>query len=586
MEQQLPSAINDQLSDKMRKLLEERKSALRYQERKHSDWNENYELSRNKVRTNRLTQRQAVNIPLVKETEKTLLSRIDDPPNVSWKELSGDEQKQLYYQEIWDDMFRNKKFEWKDVLDKKNVLRYGLSTKMFNLDDNGVDIQIMDTFDVVYDPLTNPLDIESARFVIRLNIFRSLREILADPRYEQDGKDKLKLWLMSKEGLIQSGAAKKAFDEKLIRIKAMGLQSPDFPLFAGGDVVVNLTEHFTQIWNGKEFERHVVVYADSNMELMDEKLIDVMGADFWPFDMWMEDPETNDIYPDSIDDMIRTPNKIINVWFSQLIENRTIRNFQMHWYDATVQGYKPQTYEPGPGRMLPAPGDPNKTIMPVDISGLDETLNAIEFVTNIVERATSATAIDKGQAQQQDMTLGEIKILVSNSLERTLAMAKFYRGSWYSTAKKWDALMQANPPATLTLSKLSRNGKMYQKKVYAKEWASKAGYEPSVMSSSEQEQDKTTTIQRFQFLLTMFPNNPALRLIAQKRSLEIVDLSPDELRQVEDAEKELQLQQQQAAQLAAQNPQPQGQPQQPGQPQANPELDGIMNQVQQLQQLG
>ena len=47
----------------------------------------------------------------------------------------------------------------------------------------------------------------------------------------------------------------------------------------------------------------------------------------------------------------------------------------------------------------------------------------------------------------------------------------------------------------------------------------------------------------------MFPNNLALRKIAQKRSLEIVDLSPAELREVEEAEKQMQ-------QVAMQAPQP------------------------------
>ena len=40
------------------------------------------------------------------------------------------------------------------------------------------------------------------------------------------------------------------------------------------------------------------------------------------------------------------------------------------------------------------------------------------------------------------------------------------------------------------------------------------------------------------FLLGQFPNNMALKKIAQKRMLESVDLSPEEQRQVETAEEE------------------------------------------------
>ena len=128
-----PQPKSSPYEEKMEMLLKERKIARDFQERKHLDWNENYELYRNKVRTNRLTQRQAVNIPLMKETVKTLHASIDDPPNVDWKELSGDEMKELVYQEIWNDQFKKKKFEWVDALDKKNVLLYGLSTKKLNI---------------------------------------------------------------------------------------------------------------------------------------------------------------------------------------------------------------------------------------------------------------------------------------------------------------------------------------------------------------------------------------------------------------------------------------------------------------------
>jgi hypothetical protein len=94
------------VDDKMMKLIREDEAASTHQERKHQDWNENYELYRNKVRTNRLTQRQTVNIPLMKETVKTILSKVDDPPNVEWKEKASDEFKELIFQEIWNETYK------------------------------------------------------------------------------------------------------------------------------------------------------------------------------------------------------------------------------------------------------------------------------------------------------------------------------------------------------------------------------------------------------------------------------------------------------------------------------------------------
>lgn len=533
------------LTDQMQRLQTERFAAIEIQERKHEDWNENYELNRNKVKTNRLTQRQAVNIPLMKETNKTLLSKIDDAPEVDWKELGGDEVKEIYYQEVWNEQMKDGHLELVDILDKKNVLLYGYSVKKLNITETGVEPSVLDPFDILLDPMMKAWDSETARFWIQQNIFRSLRDILADDRYSQEGKQQLKMWVDAPPGITHGGINQEEYDKKMERLLAMGVDHGDFALFAAGDRIVNLTEHYTNEWNSekKEFERRVITYADNHIELSNELLEDLIGVDFWPFVYWSEDPETNDVYPDSVSDLIRPLNKVINVWFSQLIENRTLKNFQMHWF-LPLQGYTAQTYTPGAGVMLPAPPgeDINKVIKPVEISGLDDTMGAINAVIQIAERGSGATALEKGETERGQQTLGEIEILVGKAGERVTGMAKFYRLAWYEYAWKWDRMMHNNSIKFFKLFKIGRSGKVFPKKVYTRDWFSDTGYEPMVRSSSEQEIAETKSIQRWMFVLSQFPQNAALRTIAQTRMLEILDLTPDELRQVEEADQPVQQQ--------------------------------------------
>lgn len=527
----------------MERLLTEKKSAIELQQRKHADWDENYELYRNKVKTNRLTQRQAVNIPLMKETIKTLLSRIDEPPEVEWQELSGDEFKELVYQEVWNQQYRDNKLELIDILDKKNVLIYGLSVKKLNIYDSGVSIDVLDPYDVYLDPLIKSWDLESARFIVQMNIFRSVREILADDKYDSKGKEELKIWAESPAGIMASQKNKEEWEKKMERLKAMGISNKDFPYFAGGDRIVNLTEHHSKFWNGKDFEKRVYVYADDKINLYNETLKDCLGVDFWPYTVWSEDVETIDVYPDSVADLVRVPNKVLNVWFSQAIENRTLKNFQMHWF-SPGNNYTPQTYTPSPGLMLPAPAgdDINKVIKPVEINGLDESFDMINALTSIVERGTGATAIEKGQPEGGQQTLGEVQILVGKANERATAMTKFYRLAWEELAFKWDKLMHANAPKFMKLYKAGQSGKIYPKTVFSGDWKSKAGYRAKVRSSSEREVESTKSIQKWLFVLQQFPNNQALRQIGQKRELELLDLTPEELREVTDAEKQMQQQ--------------------------------------------
>lgn len=528
------------VSDKMARLLREKKSGLDFVKRKYDDWDENYTLYRNKVFTNRLTQRQNVNIPLMKETIKTLLSKVDDTPHIDWKELSGDGQKELYFQEIWNDDFDRLGLELLDIQDKKTVLLYGRSFKKMNWVNGKVEVDALDIYDVVIDPLANPLDIETARFIIHQNIFRNLDDVLADERYTKEGKDKLKIFINSGEGIIQSSKDKEKWGDKLQRLKDMGIdqQSTDEGLFAASDTVTSLTEHYRKTWNGKEYELRVIVYANDNIELMDETLESLLGVDFYPFITWAEDMETQDFWSDSPADLVRTPNKVLNVWFSQLVENRTLRNFQMHWYDASVQGYTPQTYEPGPGRMLPAPGDPKKTIMPIEISGLDETLTAIQFLTTIVERGSGAISLEKGVGPDRQTTLGEIQLLVGKAMERTIAMTKMYRNAWKEFATKYYRLVSANDTKKRTLYKTSFKGKMFPKVIYPADWQSEAGYKPIVNSTSEQDASQLQTVQKFQYIVSQFPMNKALKKVAQKRMLELVDLTPGEMKEINQEEEQ------------------------------------------------
>ena len=550
------------------KLVAEKKSALDFVSRRYEQWNENYELYRNKVKTNRLTQRQQVNIPLMKETIKTLLSKIDDAPMVDWKELSGDKDKELIFQEIWNDDYDRLNLEGIDIQDKKTVLLYGRSFKKLNWVNGQIDVKAMDIYDILVDPLTNPLDIESARYIIHQNIFRCLKDILEDDRYATEGKNKLKNYLSTEKGLIQTAKNKEEFDKKMKRVQSMGLSGDRTGtiegVIAGGDVVINLTEHYTREWDktAKEYVKKVVVYADDTIELMNETLIELMGVDFYPFITWAEDIETSDFWTDSPADLVRTPNKVLNIWFSQLVENRTLRNFQMHWYDATVQGYVPQTYEPGPGRMLPAPGDPNKTIMPVEISGLDETMTAIQFLTQIIERGSAVTSLEKGVQEPGQTTLGEVQILVGKATERTVSMAKAYRRSWQELCQKYWKILEANGGEKRTLYKQSYDGSMWPKAIYVSDWRSKFGYKAMIISTSEQEAEDTKGLQKFQYVMSQFPNNPVLRAIAQKRMLEMLDLTSQEMEKVKQAEEQLLINppmapaQMQGQPMAKQNAQP------------------------------
>ena len=111
------------------KIDQDKKSALAYRERKHDDWTDNYTLYRDKIITNRLTQRQTINIPLMRYGLQTILKDIDEAPQLYFKNLDNNTQKEVFYNEYWNKMSEINKLEVRDRIDKKQSLLFGRTFK-------------------------------------------------------------------------------------------------------------------------------------------------------------------------------------------------------------------------------------------------------------------------------------------------------------------------------------------------------------------------------------------------------------------------------------------------------------------------
>lgn len=529
---------DEQLIDK---LTQEKQVAWDFQSRRHTQWNENYELYRDFVKTNRLTQRQAINFPIMKTSLRTLLANVDDPPSLEFKCLEGGEtaqKKDLVINEMWNDNFEKLNFEDIDILDKKNVFLYGRSHKKLNFLNKEFKTEVLDNWDILVDPKTNPMDIETAKFLVHVHIFRPLRNILADEKYTQEGKNKLKSLLdtQTEGGLIKMASNQESLAAKQERLETMGVEN--FDEFGASDVIVELNEHYTQIWEGKKFVRYIVVLAmggESSAILFKKPLKEVIGIEEWPVVTWADDLELSDYWSDGKADTVRTPNRILNIWLSQLLENRTLRNYGMHWFDSTKNDYTPTQYEPKPFGMYPCPGNPSELTKQVDIPDLSESLDEMMFIKGIIEEATSATPTKKGIEGKQK-TLGEVDLMQGESNENITSIAKFYRKSWYQYANKWYAILDANVSISETLELYKEStkgsGKVFKKIVKAEDWKSKKGYKVKVLSTSEQQQKNTTEINKWIAVKNQFVDNPKLVAMAERKILEALKIPKSEIDEI------------------------------------------------------
>lgn len=510
--------------------------AIKFQERRHANWRENYSLYRDKVQTNRLTQRQSVNVPLMKETIRTILANTDETPDLTFENLENDKQKEIFINAHWEQWMVDDNFEIKDIVDKKQEALYGVSVIKLNVYDGMVHSEVLEPYDWVCDRYADPSDIDgTASYMAHINIFRTISALEANPMYDKDAIRELKKVYSTDAGLIMSEENIEQARARSERLQDMGLVDEENPML--GETVVNLTEHYVKVWDSKKEKFSIWLYVSvGDIKLATKRLEDVLNVNFFPFVSWSDDVEKTDIYPDGVGDIVRTPNKIVNSWFSQMTENRALRNFGMTFYDVTQDdSYTPQSYEASPWAWIPTPGDPNKTTKRVDIPDLSESLDEMNFVIGMVEKATASTATEKGVREEGEATLGQIKLMLSASNKRITSISKFYKIARRQFGDKWAALNEANAEhiKPVKLHKKSYKGNYFSTEVSPKDWKGEEGYSCRVVSSAERSQKGIEEVQKLQAISGMFPENKPLKKLLKQRALGIIDdLSQEEIDEV------------------------------------------------------
>lgn len=517
------------------RILKYREGAFNHQERRHDDWRETYSLYRDRVFINRLTQRQSVNVPLMKESIRTMLAKTDEFTDIYFESLSGDAQKEIFVNEYWKWYYKEDKLELKDIVDKKQVGLYGRSVMKLNLFDGRPTADVLEPYDWLCDRYADPSDIDNtASYQAHINIFRTISSIEANPLYEKEKVEELRMKYAEEMGLALSEENVKALQAKNQRMQDLGLWDINNPEL--GETYVELNEHYIKLWDEKSKRLKIWVYTTAGtITLMKKPLEDLFGINFFPFITWADDIEKTDIWSDGMGDVVRTPNKILNSWFSQMVENRTLRNFGMHFYDATASDkWIPQTYDPVPFGWYPTAGNPNETTKQVEIPDLSESMDEMNFIIGMVERATASTATEKGVQEKGDVTLGQVKLMLANSNQRITSIAKFYRLARIEFGEKWYKFLMANEKwiKPVELYKKSYKGNYFKEEVKPSDWKDEVGYVCKVMSSAEREQKTIESLQKIQAVSNMFPENIPLKMILKKKSLDMLELAPEEIDEV------------------------------------------------------
>lgn len=540
------------ISPELQKLTQDKEGGLKYRERRHSDWDENYSLYRDKVQINRLIQRQSVNLPLMKQTVRTLLKNVDDMPVLFFENLDNDLQAQVFKNEYWKWTVEKNNMEIQDIVDKRQVFLYGRSFDQWQIVDGAIKMEIEDVYDMLVSTYTDPTDLNTSRFLIHTNIFRPLSTTKRNGSYDKEALARLEEFYATQAGVIKKDENFGILSAKNQRLSDLGVPDIQDPII--GETYVQLTLNFVYDFRegSNEEELFLKVTADDREILMSKPLEEVIGVTkdhYWqnhyPYNSWADDVERLDFWTDGVADIIRTPNKVVNAWFSQLVENRSLKNLNMNLYDSTAGdgNFTPQTWTPQAWGWYGLPGKPSEVYQPMTVADLSDSLDELNFVISMAEKASGATATQQGTVNQRQVTLGEVKLALGEAQERVKGMSKFYTPAWKRRGIIFDKLCEAGADKldAVKIFKKGRNtSKIHSMEISPSNWMTPSGYNVRVWSQDEKDARDTEALQILDAVNVNIPGNPKLIEIRQRKLLEFAKLSPDEINDVMEIEKQRQ----------------------------------------------
>lgn len=539
--------------------LKDKDESKKFKERRFLQWNENYALFRDKVATNRLTQRQPINVPIIRETIQSWISKIDEAPKLRFEtrdKTNKDKDGEIVMNAIYDYYYGELKLDILDNIEKKSVGLQGRGFKKIGMSNNKVFIDMIDAYDIEIDPRVNPLDIDTATYVIQTHIFRSLKEILANEKYSASGKAKLKQFLDSKQGILKSAQDEASYNLRKQRLENLG--ATNFDEYGASDVLVELNESYKLVWDAESnsFVRHLRIIATDTVVLLDEPMKKAIGVKKIPIVTWASDPDAVDFWSDGIADNVRTFNKITNMYISQDLENRTYRNFGMYFFNTLNGTFQPRAFDAKPFGMYGVPGNPSEIVQQMKIEPLNDVANQISWLKNLIQSSVAQTPLERGVKESGEQTLGQVQISLQQSKGINQVVSKNYRAAWKELGELFYEIMVNNSRGTMKLFKKGSDGNYHAKEVTPSDWIAPSGYEVVVKVESEASAADDFDLKKIQYIKNSFMNNPVAIKLAKQKELELMGWTSQEIESIMAAENPTQpLNTQQDAPSKVNNPQ-------------------------------
>ena len=159
----------------------------------------------------------------------------------------------------------------------------------------------------------------------------------------------------------------------------------------------------------------------------------------------------------------------------------------------------------------------------------------MNFVINILEKATGATSTQQGVPEQKQVTLGEIQLMVGEAQSRVKGMSKFYTPAWQERGMMFLKLIEA-APEKLDAVKIFRKGKntnhLWARTIDPSDWMTPAGSIVKVWSQEERNSQNVDEINKVHAASSLFPGNAKMKEIERRKALSFAGVKPNDVNEV------------------------------------------------------
>jgi hypothetical protein len=471
--------------------------------------------------------RSNVMLPKAQGFVETLLSKVDDAPNIRYvKGEQADLNKERLMNALIEQDSSPMHGNWamKDLLGKKQGIIYGRAIYEYHASSAGEyksHLTLVDVYDFFIDPSAGGLDIEQADYLGRKGIYKSAEDLEA-------GVEKGKYIKKEVKALIADGGKIDDSENKEKDNRYYALRTDKQRIHAHGEKkMFNLVEWYTTY---KGVRYYVLFDIQTGVAIRVEEMINMFNSELYPFMTWATNPDLVEFWSPSPLDAVREIFMAQTVSINQMLDNAEQINKPMKAYNVnSIQNPSLLNYRRD--GKIPFKGNVNlqNDLKIIETPSIDTPIKVYNILEGIAAVESGITPDAKGVSQEE--RVGILESNIAQVADRLGLLNKSYSDGYHRLGKLYYEGVKEHMTTNVAVRMTGIEGIEFEEISKSKIVPENHDFDISIVSSSADEQVDIRKKRQVIEYLNGLTNNPIINAKARVvLGAEIAGLSQDQIK--------------------------------------------------------